>query len=127
MIDTLSILVVDDNPSMAKSLGDILDIKGFEVQTAGSGAEALKILRDHPVDILLTDVKMPDMNGVVLYRETRKNHPSVTTILMTAYAANDLIEQGMNEGIKTVLTKPVDIEFLLTLLSAYQRILPKAG
>jgi CheY-like chemotaxis protein len=127
MIDTLSILVVDDNPSMARSLGDILDIKGFEVQTAGSGAEALMILRDHPVDILLTDVKMPDMNGVALYRETRKNHPSLTTILMTAYAANDLIEQGINEGIKTVLTKPVDIEFLLTLLSAYQRNLPKAG
>jgi len=127
MSDTLSILIVDDNPSMARSLGDILDIKGFEVQTAGSGAEALKILRDHPVDILLTDVKMPDMNGVVLYRETRKNHPSPTTILMTAYAANDLIEQGMNEGIKTVLTKPVDINLLLTLLSAYQRILQKAG
>ena len=127
MSDTLTILVVDDNPSMARSLGDILDIKGFEVQTAGSGAEALMILRDHPVDILLTDVKMPDMNGVVLYRETRKNHPSITTILMTAYAANDLIEQGMNEGIKTVLTKPVDIEFLLTLLSTYQRILHKTG
>ena len=50
MSDTLSILVVDDNPSMVRSLGDILDIKGFEVQTAGSGAEALMILRDHPVD-----------------------------------------------------------------------------
>ena len=70
---------------------------------------------------------MPEMNGVALSRETRKNHPSITTILMTAYAANDLIEQGMNEGIKTVLTKPVDIEFLLTLLSTYQRILHKTG
>ena len=122
MSASLSILIVDDNPSMASALADVLDVKGFEVHAAYSGAEALEILQAHPVDILLTDVIMPDMDGVTLYRATRKTHPRLTTILMTAYAADDLIQKGMAEGIKTVLSKPVDINFLLTLFSAYKKI-----
>jgi CheY-like chemotaxis protein len=122
MSASLSILVVDDNPSMASALADVLDVKGFEVHAATSGEEALEILQAHPVDILLTDVIMPDMDGLALYRATRKTHPRLTTILMTAYAADDLIQKGMAEGIKTVLSKPVDINFLLTLFSAYKKI-----
>jgi CheY-like chemotaxis protein len=125
MSESLSILVVDDDPSMASSLADILDVKGFEVHAAYSGAQALEMLRDHPVDIMLTDVRMPDMNGVALYRATRKTHPKLTTFLMTAYAADDIIQKGLAEGIKTVFTKPVDISFLLTIFSAYKRIITK--
>jgi CheY-like chemotaxis protein len=79
------------------------------------------------VDILLTDVKMPGMNGLELYREARKAYPRLITIFMTAYAADDLIQQGMAEGIKTVLTKPVEIEFMVHLFSAYQRVINEAG
>jgi two-component system response regulator GlrR len=126
MKESAAILVVDDNPSMAKTLTDILTVKGFTVHAAFSGAEALKILQTQPVDILLTDVIMPDMDGVALYRATRKTHPELITILMTAYAADDIIQQGLAEGIKTVLTKPLDIELLLALFSAVNRILTKA-
>jgi len=112
------ILVVDDNPPMTKTLADILGIKGYAVHAAYSGAEALKILHNQKIDILVTDVRMPDMNGVELYRRSRKTHPRLPTILMTAYAAGDIIQEGLEEGIKTVLTKPLDIDFLLTLLSA---------
>jgi CheY-like chemotaxis protein len=127
MSEHLSILIVDDNPAMASALADVLDIKGYEVHSAFSGSEALEILRDHPVDILLTDVKMPDMDGVALNRATRKDHPQITTIFMTAYAADDVIRRGMAEGIKTVLSKPVDIDFLLSLFSAYRKINTKDG
>jgi two-component system response regulator GlrR len=123
MKETATILVVDDNPSMAKTLADIMVIKGFEVYAAYSGMEALAIMQSQPIDILLTDVVMPDMNGVELYRETRKTHPKLTTILMTAYAADDIIHQGLAEGIKTVLTKPLDIDFLLVLFLAYKRVI----
>ncbi len=121
----LSILVVDDNLSMAKTLAEIMDVEGFEVHAAFSGAEALEILRKERVDILLTDVRMPDMNGVALYRQARKTHPNLTTVLMTAYAADDIIQQGITEGIKTVLNKPLDMEFLLSLFSAYKRLIIK--
>jgi CheY-like chemotaxis protein len=118
MGDHLSILAVDDNRGAVGVLAEILDFKGYEVFTAYSGAEALQILDRHAIDLLLTDVKMPEMNGVELYRETRKSHPNLPTILMTAYTADDLIQEAMTEGIRSVMTKPVDIDLLLTLLSA---------
>ena len=127
MSEILSILVVDDDPSMASSLTQILDIKGFEVRAANSGAEALQILRDHPVDVMLTDVRMPDMNGVELYRATRKTHPNLRTFLMTAYAADDIIQKGMAEGIKSVFSKPVDINLLISIFSACKRLVYKTG
>lgn len=114
----VNILIVDDNPPMVQSLANILELKGYRVSTAFSGKEALEILHDHHCDILLTDVRMPDMNGVDLYRETQKTQPNLLTILMTAYAADDIIQEGLREGIKTVLTKPLNIDFLLMLLSA---------
>jgi CheY-like chemotaxis protein len=127
MSETISILVVDDNPAMAETLADILEVNGFTIHTAGSGAEALEILREQPVDILLTDVKMPEMNGLELYRETRKLYPKLITIFMTAYSADELIQQGMAEGVKTVLDKPVDIKFMVAMLSAHRRIINEAG
>ena len=79
------------------------------------------------MDILLTDVKMPEMDGLELFRETRSLYPKLITIFMTAYAADDLIQQGMAEGVKTVLTKPLDIKFLLSFFSAQKRIINRAG
>ncbi|MGB8213254.1 MAG: response regulator [Anaerolineales bacterium] len=127
MSETISILVVDDNPTMADTLADILEAKGFTVHAAASGSEALGILQEQAVDILLTDVKMPEMNGLELYRKARKIHPKLITIFMTAYSADDLIRQGMVEGIKTVLDKPVDIDFMVMLFSAEKRIIIEAG
>lgn len=115
MSEIMAILVVDDQPEVATTLADILELKGFKVYPAFSGLEALKVLDEHPIDILLTDVRMPDMNGVALYLESRKKHPSVTTYLMTAYAADEIIQQGMKEGIKTVLTKPLDIDLIVAM------------
>ena len=126
MSELTSILVVDDQPEVASSLADILEFKGFKVYPAFSGAEALGILKKHAIDILLTDVRMPDMNGVALYREVRKSHPHLTTYLMTAYAADEIIRQGMKEGIKTVLTKPLDIDLIVALFTAAKHISSKA-
>jgi two-component system cell cycle sensor histidine kinase/response regulator CckA len=127
MGESISILLVDDNPSMTMALADVLEAKGYTIHMASSGNEALEILRDHPIKILLTDVIMPEMNGLELYRATRKEYPNLITIFMTAYAADDLIQKGMAEGIKTVLTKPVDINLLLLLFSAHKRIILESG
>ena len=116
------VLVVDDDPSMASSLADILDVKGYEVHAAGCGAEALQMLRDHPVDVMLTDVRMPDMNGVELYRATRKTHPNLRTFLMTAYSEDEIIQKGLAEGIKTVFSKPMDIDLLVSIFSVVKRL-----
>jgi len=123
MSDNLSVLVVDDNLFMAESLRDVLELKGFIAYGVNSGADALVILGEHEVDILLTDVIMPEMDGVALYRATKEAYPKVTTFLMTAYSADDLIQKGMKEGIKTIFNKPVDIDLLFSILSAYKRLI----
>jgi CheY-like chemotaxis protein len=68
---------------------------------------------------------MPDMNGVELFRATRKTHPHLITVLMTAYAADDIIQQGITERIQIVFSKPVNINFLLCLFSAIKRLITK--
>ena len=122
MDEALSILVVDDHPFYVDTLAAVLGVNGFIVHKAYSGEKALEILQDHPVDILLTDVNMPGMDGVELYRKTKKIHPSISAIFMTAYAPNELIEQGRAEGVKAILEKPLDFDFLVTLISSIKRI-----
>ena len=122
MNEKLSILVVDDYPFYLDALAEVLDVNGFTVHKAYSGAKALEILQDHPVDILLTDIKMPGMNGVELFRKTKKIRPTITAILMTAYAEDDLIQQGRAEGVEAILDKPLDIEMLLSLFRSIKRI-----
>lgn len=116
------ILIVDDDCSMAKTLTDILKVKGFQAIEAHSGLEALAIMSENTVVMLITDVRMPDMNGVELFMKAKKTDPDLPTILMTAYAADDIIRMGMREGIKTFLNKPLDIDFLLQYIDA---ILPE--
>jgi CheY-like chemotaxis protein len=123
MGEQLHILIVDDNPDMADSLADILQVKGYDVHTTHSGPQALKVLDDHPIDILLTDVKMPGMNGVELYQAALETHPNLYTIFMTAYAADDLIKTGITLGVKTILTKPLNIKLLLIMFESIQKTL----
>jgi two-component system, NtrC family, response regulator HydG len=122
MSEMVSVLIVDEIPSMAETLADVLDAKGFQAYPANSGAQALEILREHAVNVLLSDVIMPEMNSLALYRIARKTHPDLMIILMTAYAADDLIQQGMKEGIKTVLSKPVDLNLLISIPTAVGRL-----
>lgn len=114
------LLIVDDNPFMTKTTADILAIKDYIVYTAYSGAEALEILRHEKVHILLTDVIMPDMNGVELFVRARRIVPSLIAFLMTAYSADDIIQRGQAEGIKAVLTKPLDLNLLLALIQGVE-------
>lgn len=66
MSRVITILLVDDNPDITGVLADILQVKGYAVHAANSGAEARLLLREHPVDLLLTDIRMPGMNGLEL-------------------------------------------------------------
>ena len=113
-----TILIVDDNQAMAETMADILSMKGYAAHLAFSGVEALQILKREQIHILLTDVVMPDMDGVTLARVAQNVEPGLIVFLMTAYADAEILQQGMAEGVKTVLSKPVNINLLLDLLKA---------
>ena len=73
MTKHLSILLVDDNPSIAIALTDVLELKGFTIHMADSAEKALALLQIHPVNVMITDVIMQEMNGLELYRATKKS------------------------------------------------------
>jgi two-component system response regulator HydG len=118
MNSKLNLLVVDDDQRMTRTLADILRLDGHEVMEAASGPQALEKVKDQMFDCVLTDVRMPNMDGVELHRQLRQIQPGLPVILMTAYAADTLTRQGLDEGVVGVLDKPLDINHLLGYLAS---------
>jgi len=104
-----SILVVDDDQRVCEVLKELLGALQFPTASAVSGPEALNMLKDKPHTFLLADMKMPEMNGMELIRQSRENFPGVNVIAMTGYADEykyvDIINAGANDFVK----KPIDI------------------
>jgi CheY-like chemotaxis protein len=112
----LDILIVDDDKRMTRTLADILSLAGHHVTEAHSGPGALEKIQSQAFDCVLTDVRMPEMDGVELHRRLRAVQPGLPVILMTAYAADTLTNQGLEEGVVGVMDKPLDINHLLSFL-----------
>lgn len=111
-----SILVVDDDPDICRNLSDILADLGYYVDTALGGQAALDLVRRRPYDVALLDLKMPDMDGLTLYREIKKLQAGVVAIVVSAYASGAKTEEALATGAWHVLPKPVDLERLLRLV-----------
>ena len=121
MNDTLRILVVDDDRSLARTLKDIFTVKGFYAETAHSGHEALKKIKKSRFDCLIIDIKMPKMNGVEFYRAVKSVQPDIHAVFMTAYSSDELIKEGLAEGIIAALIKPLDINAILRLFHSLRK------
>jgi two-component system response regulator HydG len=114
----LRLLIVDDDRRMAKTLKDILQIKGLSVETAYTAFEAIEKIGKEPFDSVLTDIKMPGMNGVDLYKAIHQLKPDLPVVLMSAYATHDLIQEAMVAGAVATLEKPLDINQILSFFSS---------
>ncbi len=108
MNEITHILVVDDDRSMARTLADIFNFKGYKAETAHSGAEALEKVAKDSFDCILSDIKMPDVNGVEMYKAIKVKQPNLSVVLMTACYTDSLVKEGLKEGVHTVLTKPIN-------------------
>lgn len=112
------ILVVDDDPAMVRTLCDVLELHGWETVPAHDGEAATKLLADNDIGVVLMDVRMPKLDGVGALRRIKEHYPGTRVILMTAYTAQDLLTQAVEEGALHILRKPVDIAALIRLLEA---------
>jgi PAS domain S-box-containing protein len=118
MLTGLRALVVDDDPGVCASVRDLLANEGCEVLTAGGGIEALRILDRTTVDIVVSDVVMPDLDGYDLYMEVKRRGPT-PVVLMTGYYydRDHVIKRSRLEGLRGVIfKKPVDPERLKSLI-----------
>lgn len=111
-------LVVDDDRHMARTLGDLLQLKGWDVATALSGTAAVQASEREDFDVVIMDVKMPGMNGVEAFKAMKARKPRIRVVLMTAYAAQDQLAEAEREGVLSVLHKPLDLRALLAILDA---------
>lgn len=111
------VLVVDDNRQLAENLAELLADEGCIVSTAFSAEEALLAADMHHFDLVLTDIRMPGMNGVELVRRLSLRDPTTTFLLMTAYTSDQVLTAASHLGVvRAVLAKPLAVERLLELL-----------
>jgi DNA-binding NtrC family response regulator len=111
------ILVVDDEPPQLEILRLILASEGYDVVTASSGRSALAALRRQPFELVLTDLKMPDLSGIALLEAVLREQPAACVLIMTAHGSIDSAVEAMRKGAFDYLTKPLDRDVLLLALS----------
>jgi len=107
-----SILIVDDELSMRQFLRHLFEREQYEVHVAENGRQAMALLREHPADLIITDVKMPDMGGIDLLRAAREFLPSVEVIMMTAFANEQTAHEAFLLGAFDFVNKPFDNDLL---------------
>lgn len=103
-------LVVDDEPRLRRALARLMETDGFACREAGSGLEALEVLAREPVDLVLSDMRMPGMDGAALLREVAVRHPDVAMVMITAVAEVDVAVSCLSAGAMDYITKPFVFE-----------------
>lgn len=111
-----NLLLVDDDPSLLKLLGMRLSSEGFSVQTAGSGPEALRLLQREKIDLVISDLRMDEMNGLALFSEVQKQQPGMPVIILTAHGSIPEAVSATQQGVFSFLTKPVDRDALYSAI-----------
>ena len=108
-----TILIVEDEQVLRESLGELLQEEGYEVLLAANGKEAYAILLDRPVDLVLSDIRMPEMDGMTLLSHVQRTCPQTPMIMITAYGTVSSAVTAMQSGAADYLLKPVQFDDLL--------------
>ncbi len=110
------ILIIDDDEGTRRSLSLIFEKKGYEIETAGTGREALEKAQERFFNLALLDIKLPDMEGTGLLALLREMHPDMVVILVTGYASLETAVRALNEGASAYITKPLNMRKLLAIV-----------
>jgi DNA-binding NtrC family response regulator len=122
MEETIHVLVVDDEPVMRGMLEKTLTKEGHSVYLASSAEEALEMLERNPVNIVLSDLSMPGMDGFALLKTLKESRPELPVIVMTAYADIYSVKDALLKGAEDYITKPFkSMEICMIVERAYWR------
>ena len=114
--DFPKILVIDDEPVIRDLLFDVLSRKGYTVDTAENGMTALEKAEAEDYGIVFTDIRMPGMNGVEVYRRLKTISPRSRVIVMTGYEVEELIQEALDLGAFADVKKPFELELIYDLV-----------
>jgi len=115
-LNFLRLLLVDDDPSVRRALGGALSEEGHEVLAAESAEQALAQLTDYAPDLILSDIRMPGLDGIELLKRVKEHAPSVDVVLMTAFDDMPTVVRAMREGAFDFLVKPLESKELDAVL-----------
>lgn len=121
-MDELRVLIVDDEVEFLDTLAKRLSKRKLQVSCSTSGEDAIRILKERPLDVVILDVKMPGMDGIEALREIKRMNPLLEVIMLTGHANVEVAIQGMELGAFDYLMKPIDIdELLYKVQDAYKK------
>ena len=122
-----SVLVVDDNESVREVLTIMLSRRGYWCESATNGIEAMQIVKQSNFDAVITDLQMPEMDGIVLMRELRQHFSDLPVMVMTGQPDDSLVESAMSAGARELLSKPFEISELMMRLQKMLHIHKSSG
>ena len=112
------ILIVDDEKGVEQELRDILEREGYDVLVAGDGKQAKQTIAKTPLDLILLDLKLPDLNGLDLVKDIKDTGRDTYIIVITAFGSLDSARKAIKEKIYDYVTKPFDVEKLIETIKA---------
>ena len=104
------VLVAEDDPAVREFVSRALGQRGHAVRAVEDGMAALEALAEEPFDLLLTDIRMPRLDGITLALKVAKDHPAVTIVMMTGYASEEQRAHNLDRLIHSVVSKPFTLE-----------------
>ena len=117
----ISVLICDDEELLVKSCGQILSSEGYTVFTEGRGKNALENVRRHRPDVVLTDLMLPDMDGLTLLKEIKKLAPETLVVMITGFATVDSSVEAIRAGAYDYIPKPFTATQLRILIGGLGR------
>ena len=107
------ILIIDDEPLMRISISDALKSEGYNTLSAASGSEGLKAVKDNSYDVVITDLKLPEVDGLQILKACRQFSPRTKVLMITAYASVETAVEAMKQGAYDYITKPFSMDELI--------------
>ncbi|HAO94335.1 MAG: hypothetical protein A2X93_09895 [Deltaproteobacteria bacterium GWC2_56_8] len=116
MLRTPKVLIIDDEPLMRISISDALKVEGFSVRETGLGKDGITLFRDFSFDVVITDLRLPDLDGIEVLKACKRYSPDTMVILITAHGSVDTAVEAMKYGAYDYITKPFSMDELLLMV-----------
>lgn len=114
--ETFKILVVDDEGAVRETLVTYLETEGYDLRTADSGVTALKVIEEFKPQVVLLDIRMPDMDGLQCLRSIMKLTPGIAVVVMSGFASEQIARKTLEIGAFEYINKPISFEHLIKVL-----------
>jgi two-component system, NtrC family, sensor kinase len=109
-MQNINIMLVDDEKRFLSTTQKLLERKGYKVETASTGIQALEKLKNHNIQVVILDVKMPGMDGIAILKKIKRNFPLIEVIMLTGHGTVESAVEGVKLGAANYLVKPADID-----------------